>query len=361
MHSFISNFKISSKKDWILAWCGTIFLTFVILWMVEIFWRSAGHVPKVIDDKSLWALERSKINFNNPKTVLLLGKSHIQVGFALDTFNFMCPDYQILQLAIAAGGSPVAVLNDLAVNTDFNGIIICEMSTEDFFKKNWGTQQEYVEYFHNNYNLNAKINRQISTFFQKRLVIMNPNLNLYNISENLIINHTLPTPQHVMMDARRNRYADFTKYAENRKNLRLFILNLLESRNRPQIETKDNFSISTYKEPWVVFLDTKEQWLFEARAVVSLAEIINNRGGKVVFVHFPVSTQMLAKYPKNLFWDRLKNNSFVEMIHFTDVKSLNRYQCPDGAHLDFRDAPDFTKSLIHELIGLDCIKEKESD
>jgi hypothetical protein len=61
-----------------------------------------------------------------------------------------------------------------------------------------------------------------------------------------------------------------------------------------------------------------------------------------------------------LFWDRLKKNSPVEMIHFTDVKSLNRYHCPDGAHLDFRDAPGFTKSLIHELIGLNFIKEKES-
>ena len=361
MHSFISNFKIRSKKNWILAWCGTIFLTLIIIVLAEFFWRKAGNTAIVTDDKALWALERSKINFNNPKTVLLIGSSHIQVDFSIDIFNSMCPDYQIFQLAIAAGGSPVAVLNDLAVNTDYKGIIICEMLTEYFFKKNWGSQQEYVEYFYKNYNLNAQINRQISTFFQEKLVIMNPNLNLYNIFENLIINHTLPTPQHYTMDSRRNYYNDFTKYNQNRKNFRLFLSNFIESRNRMQLEVENNFSISTYKEPWVVFLDTKDQWLYEARAVASLAEKINNRGGKVVFVHFPVSKQMFAKYPKNLFWDRLKNNSSVEMIHFTDVKSLNRYQCPDGAHLDFRDAPDFTKSLIHELIGLDCIKEKESD
>ena len=126
---FISNFKISYKKNWILTWCGTIFLTFIMILMVEFFWRKAGHIPKVIDDKPLWALERSKINFKNPKTVLLLGKSHIQVGFSLDTFNSMWPEYQIFQLAIAAGASPVVVLNDLAVNTSFNGIVICDMET----------------------------------------------------------------------------------------------------------------------------------------------------------------------------------------------------------------------------------------
>ena len=356
MRSFISNFKISSKKNWILTWCGTIFLTLIIIVLVEFFWRKAGHTANVIDDKALWSLERSKINFKNPKTVLLLGSSHIQVGFSLNTFNSICPDYQIFQLAIAAGGSPVAVLNDLAVNTDYKGIIICGMLTEDFFKKNWGSQQNYVEYFYKTFNLNDEINRQISTFFQEKLAIMNPNLNLYNILENLIINDSLPTPQYYTMDSRRNYYNDFTKYNQNRKNFRLFMLNFLESRNIMQLETKNNFSISTYDEPWVVPLNIEDQWLYEAKAVLSLAEIINNRGGKVVFVHFPVSKQMLAEYPKKKFWDRLKKNSSVEIIHFTDVKSLNRYQCPDGAHLDYRDARRFTKSLIHELIGLNLSK-----
>ena len=80
----------------------------------------------------------------------------------------------------------------------------------------------------------------------------------------------------------------------------------MESKNRIQLETKNNFSISTYNEPRVVFLDIKDQWLYEARAVVSLAEIIGYRGGKIIFVNFPISKQMAAKYPKNLFWDRLK-------------------------------------------------------
>ena len=359
MRSFISNFKSGSKKNWILTWGATILLSFIAILLIEIFWREEGHAPKVIDDKSLWSLERSKINFNNPKTVLLIGSSHIQVDFSIDTFNSMCPDYQIFQLAIAAGGSPVAVLNDLAVNTDYKGIIVCEMLTEYFFKKNWGSQQNYVEYFYHTFNLNDEINRQISTFFQEQLAIMNPNLNLYNILENLIINDSLPTPQHVTMDSRRNYYEDFTKYNQNRKNFRLFLLNFIESRNRMDLETKNNFSIRTYHEPWVVPLNIEDQWLYEARAVVSLAEIINNRGGKVVFVHFPVSKQVLANRSPKKFWDQLKKNSSVEMIHFTDVKSLNQYQCPDGEHLDFRDARRFTKSLVHELIGLNVIKEKE--
>jgi hypothetical protein len=36
-------------------------------------------------------------------------------------------------------------------------------------------------------------------------------------------------------------------------------------------------------------------------------------------------------------------------LHFEDVPAMRGYRCPDGCHLDSRDAPSFTRALLNEL------------
>ena len=357
MHLFISSSSLAKcNKQWILTLSTALILSLAMALSLEFYWRNAGHIPTVIDDERLWAIERDKININ-PKNVLLLGKSRIALGFSLKTFKNMYPDYHICQLAIADGSSPVAVLNDLAINTDYRGIIICEISTDDFLKVRWYGQKAYVDYYNKTYNLNEKINRQISTFLQEHFVIMNPNLNGYNLLENLIINKSFPTPQHITMDSKRNYYGDFTKFKKNIKNYQLAVKNVIERQKREAIQSiKKEFIISTYQQP-VKNVNFMDAWFFEAISVINLAKIINDRGGRVVFVHYPGILKPINEIQfKNLFWDRLERYSSVEMIHFYDVKSLNHYHCPDNSHLDYRDVPSFTKELINELVNRNIIK-----
>jgi len=358
MHLSISSSKMTKgRKEWLVTWGIALCLTAVIVILIELFWRRTGHIPTVVDDERLWAIERDKVCHSNSKIVLLLGKSVIQLGFSLETFTSMCPDYQIYQLAISEGSSPVAVLYDLAVNTDYQGIIICEISTEDFLKERWDGQRAYVDYYYNSFNLNEKINRQISTFFQEKFVIMNPNLNAYNLIDNLIINGMLPTPQHVIVDSNRNYYGDFTKFKKNIKNFQLAINKIIESIEMKRFSPKISPMAASYKPPAknVSFVD---KWLFEAKAVLNLAQMINDRGGAVVFVNYPGALKPIDEIRlKQSFWDRLENNTSVQMIHYNDVKSLSQYKCPDGAHLDFRDVPDFTKALINEIIDRNIIRD----
>jgi hypothetical protein len=85
------------------------------------------------------------------------------------------------------------------------------------------------------------------------------------------------------------------------------------------------------------------------------ARAIEDRGGRVVFVHLPHCGAVKALeerlYPRAEYWDRLERLGVGETIYADDYPSLNRFDCPDGSHLDFRDAGAFTRALARVIQG----------
>lgn len=85
---------------------------------------------------------------------------------------------------------------------------------------------------------------------------------------------------------------------------------------------------------------------------------IQQRGGRVIFVRFPVDGKVKQleqkRCPRPEYWDVLVARTKAITIHFDDYPSLSNFHCPDGSHLDYRDAPRFTIALA--LI----LKEKEN-
>ena len=96
-----------------------------------------------------------------------------------------------------------------------------------------------------------------------------------------------------------------------------------------------------------------EEWLKLTAPIERAVDAIQSRGGRVVFVRFPTSGEMLALsrrvYPKEIYWDRFAATTSAAMVHFLDVPSLSKFDCPDLSHLDRRDAVRFTEGLIAEL------------
>ena len=83
---------------------------------------------------------------------------------------------------------------------------------------------------------------------------------------------------------------------------------------------------------------------------------LESQGGRVVFVHLPHDgpVKMLEDqiYPRERYWDRLAARFAGAAIHYEDYPSLRSFTCPDGSHLDLRDAPAFTRALakiVNEL------------
>lgn len=81
--------------------------------------------------------------------------------------------------------------------------------------------------------------------------------------------------------------------------------------------------------------------------------LIQARGGRVVFVRFPVSGEFLEMeenlFPRTQYWDAFARQTQGLTIHFQDYEKLAGFVAPDGSHLDYRDAEKFSLALAAVL------------
>ena len=94
-------------------------------------------------------------------------------------------------------------------------------------------------------------------------------------------------------------------------------------------------------------------FLQRMRDVDALGRRIEARGGRVLYVDFPVSGYMQdisdRYYPRQLFWDRFAAYTRSPTLESTDVSSIRALHCPDGTHLDYHDRAQFTHALVDAL------------
>jgi hypothetical protein len=77
------------------------------------------------------------------------------------------------------------------------------------------------------------------------------------------------------------------------------------------------------------------------------------RGGKIVFVRFPLSGE-LKDYedhatPRANTWDPLLQQTGAPGIYFEDYPELSGFTCPEWSHLSAGDSVEFTKRLVPHL------------
>jgi hypothetical protein len=86
---------------------------------------------------------------------------------------------------------------------------------------------------------------------------------------------------------------------------------------------------------------------------IAAIQKLRARGGKVVFVRFPVSgelKQVEDKFtPRAKTWDPLLQASATPGIYFEDFPELASFECPEWSHLSAGDSVEFTKRLVPYL------------
>ena len=337
MPSSISSSNHSSHRapdhPWTYIWLLAGVVVLFTLGGVEGMWRSLGHRPSVVDDEALWSMARQRVADHNPKTVALLGASRIQLGFSLTSFEEKFPDRKVVQLAVD-GRAPLACLRDLAQDEAFRGVVICGLTCRGLMAYTLEDQQPYVDYYHRYWTLNAWCNRTISAWIQERLTVVEPRVSLRMVLSHLVKSHELPGPNYVLTRSNRSRDADYQ---------------LVDRRKHAQRRVDQTIS-SIANNP----VPAPDEWLRQASVVEPMVERIQARGGRVVFVRFPMTGELWDYYqrvlPKDRYWDRFTAVTRAATIHFHDVPSLRGFDCPDLSHLDGRDAPQFTAALCDELI-----------
>jgi hypothetical protein len=297
--------------------------------------RGLGYRPTVVDDKALWAAQRQRVYGNrSEKAVVLLGDCRMQLGCVPQVLAKQFPGHRIVQVAVEQT-SPVATLRDLAADERFDGVVICALNARLLCKDLWDTQQPYVDYYHNDYTLNKKINRRLATTLQRRLTILHPELRLDDLIVHLLTTRRLPSPYYIETHADRSRLADFSTV---------------------DIEAHREFTFG--RAQWLCAghsLPTAGRWLDEAMELECWVQAIHARGGDVIFMQFPTSGQDWRydewTFPKAEYWDAFVAKTSALCIHFQDVPQLASFTCPDWSHLDRTDAPRFTQELAVELAG----------
>ena len=85
----------------------------------------------------------------------------------------------------------------------------------------------------------------------------------------------------------------------------------------------------------------------------SCIDTLRSRGGKIVFVRFPVSGGLKQiedkRTPRAQTWEPLVQQTGVPGIYFEDFPELASFTCPEWSHLSAGDSVEFTKRLIPHL------------
>jgi len=98
---------------------------------------------------------------------------------------------------------------------------------------------------------------------------------------------------------------------------------------------------------------------FTDKYIVPLSEKMVSKNGAVIYLRLPESGEhwdLSAEiYPKEIYWDEFAKRCGAESIHFVDYPELSKFECPEGSHLDYEDAKEFTKNLAGIVKKLDCL------
>jgi len=337
VHSSIFSSSVGyPESHWLKTWLltGAIFLVALLGWEATL--RSLGHRPTVVDDKALWASQRSQVYGDCAEGVIvLLGDCRMQFGMVPRVLQEQFPQHRIVDLAVE-GTSPVATLRDLAADEDFRGIVVCGITARTLCTDIRDTQQPYVDFYHGKYTLNERLNRRVSTAVQRTFTVVHPQLRLDGVLRHVAKNRRLPSPYYVETHADRSRLGDY--------------LSLDLEAHRTWVLERARFSCMKADVP------SASLWLDGAMELESCVRAIQARGGRVIFLQFPASREYLEYdewvFPKEEYWDAFAAGTSALCLHFQDVPELSSFDCLDNMHLDRRDAPRFTLAFA-KVLG-DC-------
>ncbi|MEW6218051.1 MAG: hypothetical protein AB1634_00770 [Thermodesulfobacteriota bacterium] len=331
MSERVENAPSRPSPSWPRVWLVALLLAGTALIGWEGYWRGQGFRPTVEDDAGIWGLVRRQASRTAPAAIVLVGASRIQLAVdpALVTERTTRPCFM---LAID-GSPPWPVLADLAQDPSFAGLVLCSLlpqwladaGSEKGRAAKWVRKADQATWA-------DRLNTRLGVWCQSRLVFRYPGLQPGRVWA-AWADGAAPRPPYAPMRLDRFRAADFAAGDRQR---------LAASRAQRQEEmarTARPLDPSTFAERLTM--------------IGALAGSLHGRGGQVVFVRLPSDGRVReleeATWPRQRYWDELARSGIAPALHYADHPSLAGFRCPDGSHLDGRDAGPFTAALLQVL------------
>ncbi len=337
-----------------LPWRGmTVTVVLVVIaaaaaW--EFYCRSIGYGPTLNDNEDLWAEARRRVE---PESIVIVGDSRAWFDLDLDELQKGSGKRPV---QLAAGGScAYPVLADLANDERFHGTIICSVVPRMFFAPPGSPPMDRSEKAVRRYHtqtlaqrasqyLAMPLEEHVAFLKQEELTLEDllKRLPIPNRPGALVPPRFPPYFQSEDRERRARMIEQCAQPGELQSRIQQIWLPLFTPPPPPTYIPQEVFTEKMKK--------AKEDRLRDTTAAVAK---LRARGGKIVFVRFPLTGELKALEdritPRSDIWNLLVKRTGTPGIYFEDYPELSSFNCPEWSHLSAGDSVEFTKRLIPHL------------
>lgn len=349
MPSSISSFERTIPP---LPWRGLALIAAALTFAAAVGWeircRAWGYGPTLNDMPDLWAQRRGAVT---PDSLVIIGDSRAFFDLDLDQLE-QGLGRRPVQLALA-GSCAYPILADLVADEKFHGTIICSLVPAMWLAPGGPLLQnsrDALKRYHG-WTLAQRTGHQLGMLLEEHVAFLKQDdLTLDALLDKVPLplragtGHPLMPPYFCTVD-RERRARMFDRCAEPgplQDRVKYGWVPLFTPPPPPSYVPREAFLAGVGQAVEARFRDT-------AAAVQKLRA----RGGKLVFVRFPVGGD-LKKLEDNATpragpWTRILKESSAPGVYFEDHPELNAFTCPEWSHLSATDSVEFTRRLVPYL------------
>jgi hypothetical protein len=326
---------------------GTIGWFVVVLFVAamagwELRMRSLGLFAGDIDDSpSHWAVERRRLERGDDDGVVIVGSSRILFDTDLKVWKEVTGRRPI-QLALP-GTSPRPYLASIAADSDFKGLVICDVAPEMFFSPFIGALPQFVGMQKTwvDESPSERFGHKLGLRLSNAFAFLDNEYSLFRLIERIKVEN-----DRMGIDG---PYYDVWKLSESFPHRQYFLWRRLET---------DEYLRAHARAAWGPFGDERPPL---ARDVIdaAIADVVDSvrriraRGGEVIFIRPPSAGPLLERErrrtPRAATWDRLLRDTGSFGIHFEDYADMQGLEVPEWSHLSRESAARFTRAYVEVL------------
>lgn len=350
MHSSTFNFKRTIPgHPWTRLMLVTSLLTLAAATAWEIRCRAWGYAPTLNDTDDLWAQRRNAVQ---PDSLVIVGDSRAWFDTDLDEIQKGLGQRPV-QLAIP-GNCAYPVLADLANDKSFHGTVICSVVPIMYFAPAGPPVNNAMDAINRRLKqtIAQKASNEIGMLLEEHIAFMKQSdltlgkllgrLPIPNRPGALVGPPGPPYFESVDRERRARMFASCAVPGPLQDRVKYGWLPLFSPPPPPTYIPRDEYLSGVGKAIEARFKDS-------ADAVHRIRE----RGGKVVFVRFPVCGELKKledkATPREGPWSRLLKETGAPGIYFEDYPELANFSCPEWSHLSAPDSIVFTHNLVPHL------------
>ena len=336
-----------------LPWRGIVLavvaLTAVATACWEIRARAWGYRPALNDTPDLWADQREAVK---PDSMVIIGDSRSLFDNDLNTFE-QAFGTRPIQLG-NVGSCAYPILENLANDQSFHGTVVASLIPGLWLAPPQSPPYHASERALKRYQkrtLAQRSGHHLGMWLEERLAFMNDDLKLKEwlaklpVRERAAFHPHPPGPpdfQTFSRDRQVRMWDSCAKPGPLQDRVKYGWPGLFTPPPPPSYIPKEAFLAGMGKAVEQRFADT-----------AATVKKIQARGGKVVFVRYPMSGPLKELEDKGTPragpWNRIIKESGAPGIYFEDYPELSSFTCPEWSHLSAPDAVVFSQRLMPHL------------